>query len=69
MVDLAVGLVVSQWMLLVLVEPVVRLELKVVLTEDVGVEPTVEDAGYESRIDWPIVFNSAFCCWSALIWA
>ena len=58
MVDLA-GLVVSQWMLLVLVELVVRLELKVVLTEDVGVEPTVEDAGYESRIDWPIVDSTA----------
>ena len=55
MVDLAVGLVVSQWMLLVLVEPVVRLELKVVLTEDVGVEPTVGGVGCESKIDWSAV--------------
>ena len=29
------------------------------LAEIVGAAPTVEDAGYESRIDWPIVDSTA----------
>ena len=71
MVDLAVGLVVSQWMLLVLVEPVVSepvvdFELKLVVAESVDVESTIEDAGRESRTGWPIVDSTVhFCCWSA----
>ena len=37
------------------VELVVGLEFKVVLTEDVGVEPTVGGVGCESKIDWSAV--------------
>lgn len=69
MVDLVVDLAVSTCMLSALVELimeesmvvelVVGLEFKVVLTEDVGVEPTVGGAGYESRIDWSAADSAA----------